>query len=195
MKKFLVGIILMIAMATSALAATSPWGGAGWHQCNTAGNYGGFGQDQNCYIVWDGVNQACTDATKNATFTVGQVNTETISIDIDHLNGIADTMDGFDVLDSNGNVICSFPDSVPQSTETWGILHCPVSLNGVQTLTIAPKATAPWDNGGGLNCATYGQVAIKNITFETQQIPEFGTIAAMVALAGAVTAFFVVRKH
>ncbi|MFH0978559.1 MAG: hypothetical protein V1837_04625 [Candidatus Woesearchaeota archaeon] len=192
MKCLVLGLVLLAALAVSASAAPL-WAVGGFHQCNPSGNYGG--DSINCWVVWDGVNQTCTDANKDATITVGSVNFETTSIEIEHLNGIANTMDGFDVVDSQNNVICTFPDTVPLSTETWETLVCNgLSLNGVQTLTIHPLAASPWDNGGGLDCATYGQVAIREVEFFGNQVPEFGTIAAMVALAGAVTGFFVLKK-
>lgn len=188
MKKFLVGIILMIAMATSALAV-QPWGGAGWGTCAVSGdNYGGIDGNP-CYVAWDPSDGICPDGNKDATFTVGQAGYTTTKITIKHLDGIAESMDAFQVLDGN-TVVCSFLDPVG-GAEVWKTLVCDnLNLNGEKTLTLHPLAQSAWSL-----CGTYGQVAISEIDWVGNQIPEFGTIAAMVALAGAVTAFFVVRKH
>jgi len=143
-------------------AATSFNGG--WADCAVSGsNYGGI--DGNCCkVAWDGVTQACTPETKDATFTVGTADMVTSKIIINHLDGIAETGDGFEVKDGN-NVLCTYVGTM-SGTETWKTLTCDVNLIGVKALTIHPTATSSWTQ-----CNTYGQVAVSSITFEAAPAP------------------------
>ena len=122
-------------------------------QCNPAGNYGGWDKTSPCYTV---LKPTC-DITQTASFTVGFSDKITTKITIPHLDGITD--DSFAVMDGS-NTLCSYTDT--GSTETWMDLTCPVSLVGVKTLTIKSLAASPWSL-----CDTYGQLAIKDITFDT----------------------------
>ncbi len=205
MKKLLALILGICLLATSALAADATWGTPemGWAGCNTGGGYGGWNGNPfiPCKVVWDGVVQACTDSTRDATFTVGQDNYYTTSITIEHLDGFTD--DSFEIKDGD-TVICSYTDST--SSETWMPMTCDgiddetnvddnfVPFIGQKTLTIHPTV-GPWccDYGG---CDVWGQVAIRSITYELGDvIPEFSAIAAGLALAGAATGFVLLRKR
>jgi len=136
----------------------------GWANCAVSGNnYGDIGLSC-CRVAWDGVNKPCTELNRDATFTVGTDGLLTTKIVIDHLDGIADTGDGFEVKDGD-TVLCSYVGTLP-GTEIWKTLTCDVNLIGVKTLTIHPTATSPWTQ-----CDTYGQVAINSITFETAPAP------------------------
>ncbi|MFH0875881.1 MAG: hypothetical protein V1859_08130 [archaeon] len=196
MKKFLV---LVIALATvfSASASVPAFGGSGWGTCNTDGGYGAWDKISPCYTVWEPecVSEAfgtedvecemqCTLNTKPATFVVGEVGKTTTEITIEHLDGYAETMDGFEVRDEQGVLVCEYVDSAPAEVETWMTLVCDgLSLGGVHTLTITPKAAEPWTQYGG--CPVWGQVAISSISYETEnngEIPEFTVIGALAAL-------------
>jgi hypothetical protein len=162
MKKLLV-LFVALAMIAS-VSATSGSFTSGWAPCNTAGNYGGFANS--CFVAWDGVTQACTENNRDADFTVGTPGMTTTMISIDHLNGISDN-DGFEVKDGS-TVLCTVPD-VATSSETWSIENCAVNFDGIKTLTIHPTADA-WSD-----CATWGQVAVKDITFEAAPVKvDFG---------------------
>lgn len=184
MKKLLVLFVALALMSVSVIAA-GPFGGSGWAACNPAGNYGGHAID-NCYVAWDGVTGHCDGSNRDATFTIGTTGLTTNKITIDHLNGISE-IDGFQVMDGN-KVLCEVPD-VPTSTENWVMDSCDVDIDGVKTLTIHPTSNTPWDG-----CDTWGQVAVKGITFDTNTIPEFGVIAGGIALIGALGIFLYKRK-
>ena len=157
MRKLLV-LFVALAMIVSVRAISVTPFGDGWTNCNTAGNYGGWDKTSTCKVAWDGVTQACTEDNRDATFTVGTAGMTTTTITIDHLNGISDN-DGFEVKDGS-TVLCSYPD-VPTSSENWNVFDCTVNLKGVETLTLHPTAATPWSD-----CATWGQVAVKSITFD-----------------------------
>jgi hypothetical protein len=198
MKKVLIALVLGICLLATTALATSGTFTAGWTSCNPGypGSYGGWDQDpDHCRVSWDGVIQPCIENNRDATFTVGQDGYYTTSITIKHLDGVAETSDGFKVCDGpcqldDSNVVCSFAD-ITLGTETWKTLECPVNFNGVKTLTFHPTATLPWSD-----CGTWGQVAVESIDYELgSQIPEFSAIAAGLALAGAATGFVLLRKR
>jgi hypothetical protein len=203
MNKLWIGIALVLAMAGSASAylpecdETFASGGGGWAHCNTAGSYGG--EAQNCCVAWD-PDTICQESTRDASFVVGANGMYTTSITIEHLDGIAETYDGFEIKDGS-TVLCRFNDAA-SGPETWKTMVCDgyepggspyddyfSSFSGVKTLTIHPTAAQPWSL-----CGDWGQVAVKGISFVTTQVPEFGTVAAVVALAGAMAGFLVIRR-
>jgi hypothetical protein len=187
MKKLLV-LFVALAMIAS-VSATSPFTN-GWGDCNTAGNYGGWDKVSTCKVAWDG---ACTSETKDATFTVDTGSSWLAEITIEHLNGIAETMDGFEVKDASGAVVCTFTDAVAGPGEVWETFHCIPTVqtySGVQVFTLHPLAVTAWSS-----CGTYGQVAISSIVAVPDgQVPEFGVIAGVVALVGAL-GIFLYRRH
>jgi hypothetical protein len=194
MNKSIIGILLLLAMAmsVSADAPSAAFGGSGWAPCNIAGNYGGHAAD-NCFVAWDPSDNECPGTTRDANFTIGSTGDTTVRIFIDHLDGIAETMDSFEVINSTGGIVCSYEDLEPASVETWMTLECPVSFSGVQTFTIHPTATEPWSA-----CGTWGQVAIKKIDFRYSDggdVPEFGVIAATIAMIGAIGGIILFRRH
>jgi hypothetical protein len=139
--------------------------GDGWADCAVTGsNYGGISKGTCCKVAWNGVTQACTEPTRDAAFNVGAADMVTSQIIINHLDGIAETGDGFEVKDGD-NVLCTYAGTM-SGTETWKTLTCDVNLIGVKTLTLHPTATGPWTQ-----CNTYGQVAISSITFEAATAP------------------------
>lgn len=187
MKRLIALVLGVCLLATAVIANGDPaWVGSGWGNCNTAGNYGGWDKVSTCKVSWepDGL---CAEGTRNATFIVGEADKTTTKITIQHLDGIAD--DSFEVKDSNNNVLCSYQDV--GSTETWKTLDCTVNLSGVQTLTLHPTQ-GPW-----YGCGTWGQVAVKDISYTAfggSEIPEFSAVAAGLALAGAATGFVLLRR-
>ncbi|MEM4244920.1 MAG: hypothetical protein QW404_00400 [Candidatus Nanoarchaeia archaeon] len=186
MKKVLALVLGICLLATAALAADPSWVGTGWGNCNTAGNYGGWDKVSPCKVSWEP--GLCDEASRDATFIVGEADKTTTKITIQHLDGIAD--DSFEIKDAQNNVLCSYQDV--GSTETWKTLNCDVNLQGVQTLTMHPTQ-GPW-----YGCGTWGQVAVSDVTYTAysgQEIPEFSAIAAGLALAGAATGFILLRRR
>lgn len=162
---------------------------SGWGQCNTGGGYGGWNKESPCYTVWDA---PCTENNRQATFVVGESGKLTTEITIRHLDGIAETMDGFEVRDEEGALVCKYIDAAP-GPETWMTLVCDdLGLYGEHVLTIEATAEAPWSG-----CNTYGQVAISDITYSISdtngQIPEF-TVLGSLAVLGAAGVFIAKRK-
>ena len=156
MKKLWILFVAFALLAVAVKADVQPFGGSGWAPCNSTGDYGGHATD-NCFVAWNGITQACDETNRDATFTVGTNGMTTTMITIDHLNGISDT-DGFEVKDGD-NVLCTVAD-VPTDTEDWVLSDCAVNFQDVKTLTLHPTAAA-W-----ADCATWGQVAVKDITFD-----------------------------
>jgi hypothetical protein len=192
MNKSIIGILLLLALAMSVSAVDPSVDGSGWAPCNPAGNYGGSASI--CFVAWDPVNNTCPEANRDATFTVGAAGVKTDMITIDHLDGIAETMDSFQVLDAAGALVCQYIDAAPGTEEDWMILNCPIEVpfEGVQTFTVHPLAQSPWSA-----CGTYGQVAVRSINFhlEDNNVPEFGVIAAAVAMIGAIAGIILFRRH
>jgi hypothetical protein len=187
MNKSIIGILLVLAMAIS-VSAVDPFTG-GWGNCNVAGNYGLWDKTSTCKVAWDPSDGACPEPNRDATFTVGAAGQTTTKITIEHLDGIAETLDSFQVLDGT-TPLCSYTDVTQATAENWMTLNCPVDFVGEKTLTLHPLAETPWGA-----CGTWGQLAIKSITFETTQIPEFGVIAAGVAMIGALAGLVLFRRH
>jgi hypothetical protein len=193
MRKALIALVLGICLlATTALAVMPSPFTSGWGDCNTAGNYGGWDQVSTCKVSWDG---ACTEETRDATFTVGQTGRVLDKIIIEHLDGVAETTDSFEVKNGN-DVLCSFAD-VTSGSETWKTLTCDVTaknLVGETVLTFHPTANGPW-----AGCGTWGQVAVKSISYQDHlqgsNIPEFSAIGAGLALAGAGAGFLMLRRR
>jgi hypothetical protein len=189
MKAVLIGVFLAVLLTASAMATAFPtqpvWGLSGWYPCNINGNYGGSANV--CYVSWDGVFRACDETNRDAAFTAGANGVTTTDIFIDHLDGIAETLDGFEVKDGS-NVLCTHV-GVGSSVETWNEFDCKVSFTGAKTLTFHPTAESPWSQ-----CGTYGQVAVKGIRSTGYTVPEFGTVTALVALMGAIVGLVVLRK-
>lgn len=190
MNKALVLVLGVCLMAASAFAITDPFT-SGWGDCNAAGNYGGWDKVSTCKVSWD---SSCDEGSRDATFTVGKAGYQIDKIIIEHLDGIAETTDSFEVKDGS-TVLCSFAD-ITSGTETWKTLNCDVTsfnLVGEKALTFHPTAQTAW-----IGCPTWGQVAVKSITYEDhlwdQNIPEFSGIAAGLALAGAATGFILLRR-
>jgi hypothetical protein len=156
--------------------------GGDWATCNAGGGYGAWDKSPDtCRVSWDGVVQACTPETRDATFTVGVNGLTTDMITIVHLEGVADTMDSFEIKDGDA-VICGYNATGVQDSEIWHTLDCPVSISGEKTLTFHPIAEGPW-----ALCDTYGQVAVQSITYAASAppIPEFGmVVAGLVMVAG-----------
>lgn len=75
---------------------------------------------------------------------------------------------------------CWYTDSYDLPDLTGGI-----DFKVVATINPIPSWCQQW----GINAFSWAK-----LSEEEKQIPEFGTIAALVALAGAVTAFLVLRK-
>jgi hypothetical protein len=89
----------------------------------------------------------------------------TTKIIINHLDGIAETGDSFEVMDGTTKLSCEYTDLSFPSTESWKTLTCnDVRLYGVKTLTLHPLASSAWSS-----CYTYGQVAISSITFQVEE--------------------------
>ena len=154
----LLGIIYDLGSGITTYSGTFE---SGWATCNVAGGYGGWDKISHCYVAWDGVVQACTEPTRDATFTVGADEFTTTEISIEHLDGVAETFDSFQVKDGN-EVLCEFNDLVAGPDEVWKTLVCDVAdFDGEKVLTLHPTAANPWTS-----CETWGQVAIKGITYE-----------------------------
>lgn len=194
MKRILALILGVCLLATTAFAADADWGSPvqGWGQCNSNGNYGGWDKVSICKVSWEP--GTCDDTTRDATFKVGKTGYVLDKIVIEHLDGIAETTDSFEVKNGN-DVLCSFAD-ITSGFETWKTLECDVTaknLVGEQTLTFHPTAETAW-----IGCPTWGQVAVSSITYQDHlkqnDVPEFSGIAAGLALAGATTGFILLRR-
>ncbi len=203
MKKILIGLLLTVMMLYT-VNADSAFGGDGWAMCNPNGNYGGWDKQSDCYVAWDPeclpVDAAvsfekeicvlgCPESSRDATFTVGEVGKTTTQIVIDHLDGLAETDDSFQILDGD-NVLCTWVDPIAGNPEVWKTFYCVVNFEGEKTLTFHPTAIDPWSQ-----CGTYGQVAVSSIDYVTENndIPEFTVIGATVVLGLA--GLFIYRRR
>jgi hypothetical protein len=197
MNKLIIGILLVLAMAVSVSAINVNPFTSGWGTCEpnavAAGGYGNVKTmgDGTCMTAWDGLgdeNGRCYESNRNATFTVGAVGMTTTSITISHLDGTTD--DTFVVLDeSNPNWVCEYTTLTHDGQ--WHDLTCNLNFVGEKTLTLKPTVEQSWTL-----CGTYGQVAIHSITYEaTSTVPEFGVIAAAIAMVGAVAGIVLFRRH
>jgi hypothetical protein len=192
MRKIGILVFGVLLLAGSALALTGTYtivDSDGYYNCNiqTNGQYNKNVGDF-CKVVWDGVWRDCDESNREASFTVGASGQTVTSFTISHLDGVAD--DSFEVLDGTTPLSpeCKFTEVTHGG---WKTLTCNVNFDGPKVLTIRPLANA-WDY-----CNGYGQVAVDSITFEYTEdnnIPEFGTIAALIGLAGAATGFFLLRR-
>lgn len=199
MKRLIALVLGVCLLATVALAIPVPTGDftSGWGDCNALGNYGGWNKVSTCKVAWEPDGQGtCPENNRDATFTVGVQDRILDKITIGNLDGIANTLDSFEIKDGD-TVLCTYIDATtPPHAETWTTFDCVVSsqnYEGPKQLTLSPLATAPWSQ-----CGTYGQVAIRSITYtdhlKGSNIPEFSGIAAGLALAGAATGFILLRK-
>jgi len=194
MKTLFVGLFLFVVMVTSALASIAPCAATSFKDESSVGfgnppEFGNYGGDRiHSRMVWE---IGCVAGENNATFQLNSDGKYAQSITISHLDGIAD--DSFSLYIKNGaNWVLLGHYTDQGSTETWytDSYNIPSGYSGVLTFRI--QAT---DGAWGL-CSTYGQLAVRQgDLYCGNEVPEFGTVASLIALAGAVTAFFIVRKH
>lgn len=203
MKYVLFGILVAVLMATSIMATpVAPNhprsfdlkadgngcyvdGGywmTGWGVPGAAGGFYGGESYSNFCLVWE---PSCAQTTESASVDL-QFNGGSEKIVIRHLDGQSN-LDSFDVKVS-GVTVGHYTDSL-QPTEDWVVTEFPV--NGyVGNYPVALVATdSAWPS-----CTPWGQIAVDYINVETIEIPEFGTIAALVALMGSVVGLVVLRK-
>jgi hypothetical protein len=203
MKKILILFLALCIMTVGVSAAQLDYADLGDAASETAhnaqgwlpffdGGYGGRDGLSTIAMVW-GEGGFCNQNNNDATIELDAGSGTATKILIRHFDGSSN--DSFEVYLGNDK-IGSYADQYPdESPSNWQTMEINVSFTGEKTLRIV--ATGP----AGVYCAYhqnpdyYGQVAINWIELQgTTQIPEFGTIAALVALAGAVTAFLVLRK-
>jgi hypothetical protein len=140
-------------------------------------------------MVWE---IGCEEGQNNATFQLDSDGYYASTLTIRHLDGLAD--DSFKVEIQNADLswtdMGSYGDK-GNAAEVWTETSFDIPEGRSGLLTFRITAT----DGEWAQCDTYGQLALDWAElYGGSEIPEFGTLAAMVALAGAVTGFFVIRK-
>jgi hypothetical protein len=158
-----------------------------------SGNYG-FGSDPeasaDCALVWE---ISCDTGTESAEFEMDTQGFFASRLELRHLDGIAD--DSFKVFISANALdwvnLGKYSDSVSGGSEVWktSFFDIPPGYSGNLYFMVNSTA-APWPG-----CDAYGQLAMHYARiYGTSEVPEFGTIASLIALAGAASAFLIVRR-
>ncbi|MFH0978560.1 MAG: hypothetical protein V1837_04630 [Candidatus Woesearchaeota archaeon] len=175
----------------------SGWSSPDW---NTAGCYGG-GDDQTFRTVFPRSSECLTDD-KTAYFsfdTEGYAN----ELRLRHLLGSQSDayllyikINGAWVLlnaSSSTNQVCG----ACNTQECWytDAFSFPDQTGKVEFRIVALNVPESWCSDWGLNAFSWAQLWGAPSNGGSNPVPEFGTIATMVGLAGAVTAYFVIRKQ
>jgi len=159
--------------------------------CNFEADYGDWDKNSCCMVVWDGVEQSCSEENRDGTIGFGADGEIIQRIYIEHLDRAGELTDGFEVKDGNKK-ICAFEDA-PSTIDTWRTLECDVTLYDLAIVTIHPTARTPSND-----CDIKGQIAIRNVNYDfvpASDVPEFSLATISIALIGALLIFTYKRRN
>jgi len=186
-----------------------------WGSINSGGGYGGkdltdslddegAGNPKDMRVVWGGFpNLKCNESNRWASFTLDTNSFEGTILKLRALDGSSNDSFKIFLVKNNQEILVGshLADYFPgKTTEYWKTINFNLqNIDGSPfSGLITFKIYSTGQKGDYCESGFYGQNAFSWAMIygkPQQQIPEFGPIAALVAIIGAVTVFVILRKH